>query len=557
MRSIEPNSHPSILRRHWPLLAAIASGVWLALCFPPFRLGNTAFLALAPLLCAVWIPRGMTAWRRFRLGFVTGLIAYTTIFWWLGELAPLFHSPGLRLLPLGMGAGFALVPAIWAVFVGWFAGRQVLVEKPDPLAPNVRPVLLSSARNLALGVVVAASWVAMEWFRGWALLGFRFNTLGVALHGDVILIQVAEFTGVGGLGFLLALANAIAVLTVLRLAAEVGRIRLRPHFDFLATIALIVAAFSFGVRTLVRGTPKEIAALRVAAVQTNIPQPMKMDPDRVDEVLDRLEALNAKAVGEKADLVLWPEACIPGGIFADVEMTDWVKQQAALHKALLLGTDDLNRGGEGDDHNSAALIVKGRADVSIHDKVSLVPFGEYLPLRPLLGGMFGNLVPGDFLPGLMPTQLTLESPNVTLGPLICFEDTQPELARAQVRGGAQLLVNVTNDGWFGLSGQLEQHVANALFRCVETRTPMVRCTNTGTTASVDTFGRVDRWLPQHTADVASRTIPISAKTAPTFFVRYGDWFSPLCALIATASMLGRFLLLRSRRAKARVESAPN
>jgi apolipoprotein N-acyltransferase len=549
MRAIEPNSHSTFLRRQWPLFAAIASGVWLALCFPPFKLGNTAFLALSPLLCAVWIPRGMTPWRRFRLGYVTGLVAYTTIFWWLGELAPLFHSPGLRLLPLGMGAGIALVPAIWAMFVGWFAGRQVLVEKPDPLAPNVRPVLLSSTRNIGLGIVVAASWVALEWLRGWAMLGFRFNTLGVALYGDVILIQIAEFTGVGGLGFLLALANAIAVITILRLAAEVGRIRLRPHFDFLFTIALIVGTFSYGIRTLVKGAPKEIAALRVAAVQTNIPQPMKMDPDRVDEVLERLKALNAKAVEEKSDVVLWPEACIPGGMFADREMTDWVKAQAALHKALLLGTDDLNRGGEGDDHNSAALIIRGREDVSIHDKVSLVPFGEYLPLRPLLGGMFGNLVPGDFVPGIMPMQLTLDAPNVTLGPLICFEDTQPEVARAQVRGGAQLLVNVTNDGWFGLSGQLEQHVANAIFRCVETRVPMVRATNTGTTGSVDIFGRVDRWLPQHTADVASRTIPILAKTPPTLFVRHGDWFSPFCAVIAALAAIGRIVVLRRKSVK--------
>ena len=547
MRGIEPNSHPHFFRRHWPLLAAIASGVWLALCFPPFSLGNTAFLALSPLLCAVWIPRGMTPWRRFRLGFVTGLVAYTTIFWWLGELAPLSHSPGLRLIPFGMGAGIALVPAIWAMFVGWFAGRQVFVEKPDPLAPGVRPVLLSSSRNLALGVVVAASWVALEWVRGWALLGFSMNTLGVALHGDVILIQIAEITGVSGLGFLLALANAIAVLTILRLGAEVGRVRLRPHFDFLFTIALIVGVFSYGVRKLVGGAPREIAAVRVAAVQTNIPQPMKMDPDRVDEILQRLETLNAKAVEEKADLVLWPEACIPGGMFADREMTDWVKAQAALHKALLLGTDDLNRGGEGDDHNSAALIVRGRKDVSFHDKVSLVPFGEYMPLRPLLGGMFGHLVPGDFVPGIMPTQLTLDAPNVTLGPLICFEDTQSELARAQVRGGAQLLVNVTNDGWFGFTGQLEQHVANAIFRCVETRVPMVRATNTGTTGSFDIFGRVDRWLPQHTTDVASRTIPIFAKTPPTFFVRYGDWFSPLCALIAVVAGIGRLVVLRRKR----------
>jgi apolipoprotein N-acyltransferase len=486
----------------------------------------------------------MSNWRRFRLGYTTGIVAYTIVFWWLGELAPLFHSPGLRVLPVAMGAGIALVPAFWAMFAGWFAGNQVRVERPDPLVPRARPPLLSSVRNIALGIVLAAAWVALEWVRGWALLGFSWNTLGVALHRDVVLIQIAEITGVSGLGFLLALANGIAVLTVLRLKAEVGRIRLRPHFDFLFTIALIVGVFSYGIRCLVAGSPKEVSAVKTTVVQTNIPQAMKMDPDRADEVIARLETLNSRAAEEKADLVIWPEACIPGGMFADKDTTEWVKSQAALHKALLLGTDDLNRGGGGDDHNSAALIARGREDVSLHDKVSLVPFGEYLPLRPLLGWAFASLVPGDFTPGALPMQLMLDSPQVTLGPLICFEDTQSEIARAQVRGGAQLLVNITNDGWFGTSGELEQHFANALFRCVETRVPMVRGTNTGTTASVDIFGRVDRWLEPHTAGVATRTIPVFEQQSPTFFTRAGEWFAPGCAVIFLLSIVGRFIAVR-------------
>ncbi len=481
----------------------------------------------------------MTAWRRFRLGYTTGIVAYTAIFWWLGELAPLFQTPALRILPLGLGAGIALVPALWAVFVGWFAGRQVRVEKPDPFAPHERPVLLSSMRNLGLGVVVATAWVALEWVRGFALLGFSWNTLGVALHADVVMIQIADITGVAGLGFLLVLSNAIAVITVLRLAAEVGRVKLRPHFDFLITIALIVAAFSYGVHVLVKGAPKERASVRVVAVQPNIPQPMKMDPDRAPEIFERLEQLNAKAAERKPDLVLWPEACVPGGIFADTEVTEWVKAQAALHPALLLGTDDFNRSGDGDDHNSAAMLVRGSDAIAFHDKVNLVPFGEYMPLRPLLGWAFGGLVPGDFTPGAMPIQFPLDARGITLGPLICFEDTQASIARAQVRGGADLLVNITNDGWFGFSGELEQHLANALFRCVETRTPMVRATNTGTTASVDAFGRIDRWMPAHTADVADRSIALASRGTPTFFTQHGDLFSPACAGIAIAALLGK------------------
>jgi apolipoprotein N-acyltransferase len=285
----------------------------------------------------------------------------------------------------------------------------------------------------------------------------------------------------------------------------------------------------------------------VAAIQPNIRQAEKMNPDSAADNIQRLQTLNEQAVDEKADLVLWPEACVPGGMFADQEVTDWVKAQAGLHKALMLGTDDLNRGGEGDDHNSAALIVRGKKDIAIHDKVNLVPFGEYLPLRPILGWAFSDLVPGDFVPGLIPAQLPLDSPDVMLGPLICFEDTQPDIARAQVRGGAELLVNLTNDGWFGQSAELEQHLSNALFRCIETRVPLVRGTNTGTTASVDPFGRVDRWMPAHTTGVKSRTIPIAARTPATFYVRHGDLFSPTCAGITALAMVARFLRNRAKR----------
>ena len=522
--------------------------MWLALCFPPGQLGRTAFIALTPLLAAIWVPRDMTPWRRFRLGYATGFVAYTAIFWWLGELAPLYNAPALRLLPFGMGAGIALVPALWAVFAGWFAGRQIVVERPDPLAPQQRPPLLSSMRNMGLAVVLAAAWVALEWLRSWALLGFNWNTLGVSLHEDMVLIQIAELTGVSGLGFLLAMANVIAVITVLRLCAEVGRVRLRPHFDFLFTVALVVGAFSFGVRALVKGPGPETAAVRIASIQPNIPQTMKMDFEQSPAVFEILEQMNTRAAEKKADLVLWPEACVPGGMFGDREVTDWVRGQAAKHKALLLGTDDFNRGGGGEDHNSAALVIPGKPDISIHDKVNLVPFGEYLPMRPLLGWALAELVPGDFQPGIFPVQMTLDSPPVTLGPLICFEDTQPEIARAQVRGGAQLFVNLTNDGWFGRSAELEQHLANALFRCVESRVPMVRGTNTGTTASIDTFGRVDRWIRPHTRDVGFRTIPITTSRGQTFFIRHGDWFQPGCAIVAVIAAVGR--LARGRRKSA-------
>ena len=510
----------------------------LILSFPPADVGGFAFVALVPLLMAVWIPQGgkRRALRHFTLGYVAGLIFFTTTFSWLSELAPLFHSPALNGLPLLFAAYLALYPAVWAWLAGWIGSTQFRpLPPPDPLAKFERPLLLQSSRNLGIAFFCAASWVALEWTRGWLLSGFGWNKLGVALHADLPLIQIAEFTGVGGLSFLLVMCNAILLITVLRVRAEIGRIRLRPHFDFAITAGLVVLAFGFGTRVLIRAqqSPARAVTLSVAALQPNISQHDKFDIERWEGIFERMEFLSDLAAAASPDLLLWPEASVPGGMLADADTLEFMRERAALVPAMMVGTDDQNRDGViGEDHNSAAFIQRGEKNVQFYDKRQLVPFGEYLPLRPLLGGIFGNLVPDDFKPGKAPGVFSLAKPALKLAPLICFEDTRGDITRAQVKLGAHLLVNLTNDGWFGRTGELDQHMNDAIFRCIENRRPMVRCTNNGITASVDSYGRVDRWLEPFTEGWKMQPVSVPVELRETFYTRFGEVFSVACAVLA-------------------------
>ncbi len=271
--------------------------------------------------------------------------------------------------------------------------------------------------------------------------------------------------------------------------------------------------------------------LKVAVVQPNISQQWKFDIERWPEIFERMRSLNDLVALTSPDLILWPEASVPGGILADVDTVAFMRERAATVPAMIVGTDDLDRDGPGEDHNSAVLILAGEKEPQFYDKRQLVPFGEYLPLRPLLGFIAGRLVPGDFKPGKTPGVFSLVHPPLKVAPLICFEDTRGGITREPVQLGAQLLVNLTNDGWFGHTAELDQHMNDAVFRSIENRRPMVRCTNNGITASVDSFGRVDRWLEKFTQGAATRLITVPETTTTTFYTRHGEVFSIACACL--------------------------
>jgi apolipoprotein N-acyltransferase len=527
-----------LLRKFWPWSAAVLSGLLCAASLPPFELSWLCWFALTPLLAAIWFSgaKSKRRWaRNLLLGYVAGLVFFTIAFSWLGSLGTLFENIWLHGLPFLLSTYMGLNFALWGCFVGLIKPRN----------------FVSSPRNLLAAFLAASAWITHEWIRGWLFSGFGWNGLGVALHANWPIIQIAEFTGVGGLSFVIVFANIIAVTTPLRLFLEARTHQMRPHWDINLTTLAIVALLVFGWRTAQNPAPSK--PLRVAAVQAYVPQREKFDPRFAGEIFDRFQRWSEAAVRATPppDLLVWSESSMPDPALdqrgASYEFVmDFARSTTT---DLLLGTIDLE---ERRAYNAAALISEGGQKVQIYRKIHLVPFGEYIPLRhsfPLFAAAAGRWVEGDFDVGQDYTVFRLSRGNVGVAPLICFEDTIGDLTRRFVLAGADVLVNVTNDGWFLHSAGSRQHLANAVFRCVETRRPMVRAANTGVTCFVNEFGRVTQLLQDDTGSTFTQGVLSGEVNVPqdrqlTFYTRHGELFAKLCACVAGIALVFVIIIRR-------------
>jgi apolipoprotein N-acyltransferase len=540
--------------RAWPWLAAICSGLLYTSCFAPFNLTWFCWIALTPLIAAILFSgkESRHFWlRNLALGYVTGLTFFWTALSWLTTVTIL----GWFVLEFYMAIYFAL----WAWFCGLLrpreARRQLSAGKWDQMLAEARSTAAlprspwtKSTNNLLLAFLLAAAWATQEWLRGWVFSGWGWNGLGVALHDTWPLIQIVEFTGVAGLSFMVAFANVILVTTAYRLVLEARTHTTRPHFDLTLTMAAIVGVLTFGLRASQVSAPTK--PLRVAAVQSNVPQNQKFDPQFTTKIFDKFRRLSEIALRSNPppDLLIWPESSMPGPVLTEPESNKFVMDLAASAESdLLLGTiDEENR----DVYNAALLISDGGERVQVYRKVHLVPFGEYVPGRhrvPLLARIVGDQVPGDFSAGREYAVFSLTNSDVQVAPLICFEDTIGELVRQSVlptetNPGANLLVDITNDGWFLHSAGSHQHLANAIFRCVETRRPMVRAANTGVTCFVNQSGRITQVLRDEsgstfTEGVLTGEIKVPTEHELTFYMRHGELFAKSCAVITLIAIL--------------------
>ena len=548
----------------WPWMAAVCSGILYAACFPPFNLTWFCWIALTPLVAAIWFSETKSRHRWLQsvlLGYVAGLTFFWIVFFWLTTVTVL----GWFVLQFYMAIYFA----IWAWVCDLLRPRtdrrqssvqgkwgQMLTQARSS-ATAVQSPWTKSTTNLRLAFLLAAAWTTVEWLRSWIFSGFGWNGLGIALHDTWPLIQIAELTGVGGVSFMLAFANVIVITTAYRLVVEARTRVMRPHFDFTVTMAAIVGVLIFGVRATEISPPTK--ALRVAAVQSNVPQNQKFDRQFTRRIFDQFHRLSEIALGANPppDLLVWPESSMPGPVLADEESHKFVTDLATSSETdLLLGTIDVD---QRDVYNAALLVSDGGDRMQIYRKVHLVPFGEYIPGRntvPLLARIVGDQVPADFDKGKEYTVFTLTDNDVDVAPLICFEDTIGELTRQfvlpnETTPGANLLVDVTNDGWFKRSAGSHQHLTNAIFRCVETRRPMVRASNTGVTCFINQFGRVTQALRDDTGSaftegVLAGEIKVPTEHELTFYVRHGELFAKSCAAI---TLLSVFVLFGIRRWK--------
>jgi apolipoprotein N-acyltransferase len=274
----------------------------------------------------------------------------------------------------------------------------------------------------------------------------------------------------------------------------------------------------------------------VALVQGNIDQTQKWLPSFQDQTVQRYGRLSLAVLERQPDLVVWPETALPFYFLHNEVLTRQVVELVRACKVhFLVGSPSFGTSGsERRWYNSAYLLNPVGDVLGRYDKVHLVPYGEYVPLKKLFP-FLGKLVEaaGDFSPGEEGRVLSLE--NEKLGVLICFEVIFPELARAMCQNRAQLLVSITNDAWFGTSSAPYQHLSMAVFRAVENHVALARAANTGITAFVDPVGRILDSTPLFEEAIRARALPMMAQS--TFYARFGDLFAIGCVLVALGTCI--------------------
>ncbi len=521
-----------------PWLLAMLSGLMIGACFPPLEhrwFACLPWIALAPLCWAIWMlprPDSLKKWalRSFLLGWISGTLSFLITFFWITTVTGL----GWVLLCCVIG----IYPGLWALFAS-----LVLRSIGESGDPDKR--WLSSWRNLAVALLAAAAWTAMEWLRETLFSGFGWNPLGVALRGCIPLIQIAGITGTAGLTFLCMLGSATVAITVERLRREIVAGRTRPHFDFFIGVLIVVLVFVYGVKKITT-PPAATIPLRIAGVQGNVPVYDYWDTKCEGRIMEGYLRQSRIALGMEPDLVIWPEAATPRPLLLDEIIYGQVKELAAHTPAdFLIGSVHYEAEPKGD-YNSAILLTRHAENWQIYNKVHLVPFGEYVPFRktfPLFSWIVGGKVPYDFDSGKGPAVLSLSArpPNaaIKIGTLICFEDTLGDLTRRFAGLGAQLLITLTNDGWFEHSVGTRQHLANAQLRTVETGLPLLRVADTGISCWIDGSGRVKQILHGEgnntfVEGILSATIPVPLHPEATFYTLHGNLFAHACLGITLA-----------------------
>ncbi len=509
-------------------LAALAllSGLLMAFSFPlgapllPFQWEGMPLLgwvALSPLMLACLRasrPRGAAM-----CGLLAGLVFALLLLAWF---YPFFIRWGMHTRPEALGVLVAL-SAYVSLYTGMFA--WILSRIAGRFGP--RMALLAAP----------VCWVAVELARNDLFTGFAWGLLGYSQQPVAAAIQVAQAGGVHAISFTLACASSA-------LALWHHQRRLRGADWILVAAPALALGLGAGALALSPqgGSGEEIPA---ALIQANVIQADKWEPTEKVRIEADHTRLTRHAAASGARLIIWSESSVPTSLTTDPDFADRLAALAREIQAdLLVGSVAYEQTGQRRDlFNSAFLVRADTGAAGRYDKQHLVPFGEYVPLRDSLSFLAPLAAEaGDFLPGTM--SASLQARSARLGILICYEAVFPYLGRRRVLEGAELLVNLTNDAWYGDTAMPRQHLAMAAMRAVETGRWMLRCANTGISAVISPRGRITDQAPLGTQ--RALIAPVRALRGRTIYTRCGDAFAISCAILTALATGWSFRRAHSR-----------
>lgn len=485
------------------LLLSIFSAALQALIFPSFSIAWLAYFCLAPLFY-ILVLRELTLKTAFWIGYLCGVLWYGATCFWIYHTMHIYGG-----LPKGVSVAIVV---LFALYLGLYHGALSLLLAWIADRRSTRTALWAAP----------VLWVAVELAR-YYITGFPWDLLGTAMVDNLGVTPLARVTGVYGLSFLLAAANALFAWAWYR----------RMTFDLLLAIAFSGAMLLAGKYHPQPAFSPQNATL----VQQNIP----INPsatwtqdyfDRTMADLVNLSRIPAPQTSEPR-LIIWPESPSPF-YTTDEKFRTWVSTLARDQKSdVIAGSIGLGRS-EKQIYNSALFIDRDGRIADRYDKMRLVPFGEYVPYKSLL--FFAEKLTrevSEFSRGTERKVFDLGTGKA--GVFICYESIFPDEVRQFARNGATVLVNISNDGWYGPYGAPGQHLNMARMRAIENDRWLLRATNTGITASIDPRGRIVARAERDTR--VALNAPYAFVTSQTFYTRYGDVFAIACAIIALVLVL--------------------
>jgi len=498
-------------------VAAGATTLLLILSFPNFEFFFLAWIALVPLLMVV--ARRPSPLRALILGWTVGTVFFYTTCCWLTY--SMIHYGGLP----AVFAYLLLVPG--AIVIGIFPGLAMML-------------VALAIKRWGVGLVLLAPmfWTAFEWAR-LGVTGQLWNALGYSQAFHSFLLGPATWGGVYAVSFLIVVVNAAITFAIL---ARRSIWSVASAILFIGLVAAVVGYSSLLATKNSYSTPY----VNVVALQPNVPMTAVKSTSELNELRSRHLSMSRDALSSVSSeiprLVIWPESPMNFTYSSDITLQTLIAGFTKTNRTSLLFNSLEPAPGDGS-YNSALLVNEEGRLIAQYDKIRLMPFGEYVPLPQWLPGasLISGIV-GEFTPGDKYTLMPIADHRA--GIFICIESAYPWIARRMTAEGADLLINISNDGYLGPTAVMRQHLANAIFRAAENGRPLLRVTNTGLTAKISAIGSVQDLTAPFQADVRSWQVGPSGKH-DTFYTKHGDLFVQVCAAI-TAMLLVVLLVTRRR-----------
>ncbi len=538
---------------------------------------------MIPLLIALWSIDGRhRAKKGFLIGYLAGAISFGIQVSWLSTVSWL---------------GPIVLAGYLSIYWGIFGAFAATIGNPWNQKKGISE---TPARSLFNAFTHAAIFAGLEVARGWMLTGFGWNGLGVAFHETLAISQAADLLGVAGLTLMLVFFQAVIVQCFRRLKRAPADGKKSPRWDFTVTAVVIGVLLGYGILRISLENNKPSVSLKTLLVQINIPHEgarvlwptQQVHMTYEEETLEALkniadqdeknlqEAMQKNAEGEielnAPDWVLWPETALNGRLLSTddgqygsyIENLDTISRvrESGGNFKLIYGAVEI----EGEAHEdglyqkenakiyNSIVVETPSGDIQTFRKHHLVIFGETIPLLdtfPFLQTIYeqqsGQKYYGSFSAGesLEPLEVDLRGQTIQIIPSVCFEDTVPRLTRKFIRNAPQIIVNLTNDGWFKTSPAAAQHFANARFRAIELRRPMLRCANTGVSAAISTIGStahpktgrnqaiLDKDGSSFVRSHLLTELNIPLKPSTSLYSIIGDWGILLLSLVAIAASI--------------------